>query len=146
MRGSGLAAGFGVLLLASGAAAAESWSANAAGADVEARLERRGARGSLVVEVRPRQGVRIEPPVVRIDVPALMRRHFAGRFPTTARAEPGRRGGAIRAILPLKRAGTVGFGDTDRHGGALRIEYRACTGESPRCSVEQVDVPLREGG
>lgn len=144
----------GVLLLgappsAAGTSAAtgpeRQWSASTASADVGATLEREGNRESLVLHVHPHAGVRIEPPVLRVDAPALMRGHIAVKFPTTVRTDGKGRGGAVRAALPLDRPGAVRFGTADRNDGALRIEYRYCLGTTDTCSVEQVDIALRAG-
>jgi len=121
------------------------WSASTASADVGATLEREGNRESLVLHVRPHEGVRIEPPVLRVDAPALMRGRIAVKFPTTVRAKGKGRASTIRAALPLRRPGSVRFGDTDSNDGALRIEYRYCTAKADTCSVEQVDIALRAG-
>jgi len=119
------------------------WSLNTTSADVGASLEREGNRESLVLHVHPHDGVRIEPPVLRVDAPALMRSHIAVRFPTTVRAEGKGRAATIRAALPLDAPGKVHFGDSDRNDGALRIEYRYCTAKAESCAVEQVDIALR---
>lgn len=138
-----------VLLLGTASAAAagpeREWSVNTASADVGASLEREGNRESLVLHVHPHDGVRIEPPVLRVDAPALMRSHIAVKFPTTVRAEGKGRATTIRAALPLGAPGKVRFGDADRNDGALRIEYRYCTAKAQSCAVEQVDVALRAG-
>ncbi|WP_448190374.1 hypothetical protein [Azospirillum sp. sgz301742] len=123
---------------------AREWSLNTASADVGASLEREGNRESLVLHVHPHDGVRIEPPVLRVDAPALMRSHIAVKFPTTVRAEGKGRAATIRAALPLDGPGKVHFADADRNDGALRIEYRYCTAKTD-CAVESVDIALRAG-
>lgn len=138
-----------VLLLFGTASAASAgpereWSVDTASADVGASLEREGNRESLVLHVHPHDGVRIEPPVLRVDAPALMRSHIAVKFPTTVRAEGKGRATTIRAALPLDAPGKVRFGDADRNDGALRIEYRYCTSKAD-CAVESVDIALRAG-
>lgn len=137
-----------LLVWAASAAAAgadREWSVNTASADVGASLEREGNRESLVLHVHPHDGVRIEPPVLRVDAPALMRPHIAVKFPTTVRAEGKGRAATIRAALPLDAPGRVRFGNADRNDGALRIEYRYCTAGAERCAVESVDIALRAG-
>lgn len=121
------------------------WSVTTTSADVGASLEREGSRESLVLHVHPHDGVRIEPPVLRVDAPALMRSHIAVKFPTTVRAEGKGRAATIRAALPLDGPGKVRFADADRNDGALRIEYRYCMAKAERCAVESVDIALRAG-
>ncbi|HYH37763.1 MAG TPA: hypothetical protein VD860_06045 [Azospirillum sp.] len=120
------------------------WSLRTRSADVSAALEREGNRESLVLSVHPLDGVRIEPPMVRVDAPALVRPHIAVKFPTTVRAEGKGRAGTVRAALPLEGPGRVRFGDADRNDGALRIEYRYCTAKAD-CAVESVDIAVKAG-
>ncbi len=137
-----------LLLLAVPAAAAgpeRVWSARTASAEVGAALERKGGRESLMLRVQPHDGVRIEPPVLRVDAPALMRPRIAVQFPTAVRGEGKGRTAAVSAALPLAAPGTVRFGDADRNDGALRVEYRYCTATASACGVESVDIPLRAG-
>lgn len=129
---------------AAAAAAERDWSRRTLSADVGAALEREGNRESLVLNVHPHDGVRIEPPVLRVDAPALVRPHIAVRFPTTVRAEGKGRVGTVRAALPLEGPGRVRFGDADHNDGALRIEYRYCT-TATDCAVETVDIALKAG-
>lgn len=119
------------------------WSVDTASADVGATLEREGNRESLVLHVHPHDGVRIEPPVLRVDAPAQIRPRIAVKFPTTVRAEGKGRAATIRAALPLGAPDTLQFGDMDRNDGALRIEYRYCTAKPGDCAVESVDIALR---
>lgn len=120
------------------------WSLRTRSADIRAALEREGNRESLVLSVHPLDGVRIEPPTVRVDAPALVRPHIAVKFPTTVRAEGKGRAGTVRAALPLEGPGRVRFGDADRNDGALRVEYRYCTAPTD-CAVESVDIAVKAG-
>ena len=138
---AGLLAG---ALPAAAAGPEREWTSRTRSADVGASLEREGNRESLVLHVHPHDGVRIEPPVLRVDAPALVRPHIAVKFPTTVRAEGKGRAGTVRAALPLDGPGKVRFGDADRNDGALRIEYRYCTGKA-ECAVESVDIALKAG-
>ncbi|PWC55109.1 hypothetical protein [Azospirillum sp. TSO22-1] len=127
---------------AAAAGAEREWSLRTKSADIGAALEREGNRESLVLSVHPLDGVRIEPPMVRVDAPALVRPHIAVKFPTTVRAEGKGRAGTVRAALPLDGPGKVRFGDADSNDGALRIEYRYCTAKAD-CAVETVDIALK---
>lgn len=129
---------------AAAAGSEREWLRHTTSADVGAALEREGNRESLVLSVHPHEGVRIEPPVLRVDAPVLVRPHIAVRFPTTVRAEGKGRVGTVRAALPLEGPGRVRFGDADRNDGALRIEYRYCTAKAD-CAVETVDIALKTG-
>lgn len=138
-----------LLLVSTGGAIAadpaREWSSSASGVTLDARIERRGKGEALVLSLRPGEGRRVEPPVLRIDAPALVQGRLSGKFPTTVRSESGGKGAAVRAILPLKAPGGVRFADPDSNDGALRIEFRACGAERRDCRVERMDIPVRAG-
>ncbi|MGQ9368722.1 hypothetical protein [Azospirillum sp. ST 5-10] len=141
-----VAAAFALAVPCAAAAPAETlqaWSAEVPSGRVEATVERSGNRDALVVTVRPERGVRIQPSVLRIDAPMLMRSRLKGKFPTTVR-DAGK-GGVMRATLPVTQRGGVRFGTPDSNDGALRVEYRYCPQERPTCSVERIDIALRMG-
>lgn len=105
----------------------------------EIRPGKRPAAGSLVLELRPARGVRVVPPVLRVNVPALVRGRVEGRFPAALRSD--RPEGPYRAELALK--GPLRIADPDRNDGMLRVEFRYCGEAADRCSVGRVEVPLR---
>ncbi|NYZ15336.1 hypothetical protein HL658_22590 [Azospirillum sp. RWY-5-1] len=137
-----VAAGLLLVALARPALAADPervWSETLDGATVTVSLEARGRAGAVVVSVQPLKGVTIKPPVLRLDASALIREHIGGALPTTVRGE----GGAMRARLPLDRAGSLRIATPDSHDGTLRIEYRYCREAETRCSVERLDLALK---
>lgn len=120
---------------------ARAWSAPTPAGPLSATVERRGKESALVLTLRPEAGVRVVPPVLRVDVPALLRARVAGRFPAAIRSE--REEGPLRAVLPLK--GSVRFADSDRNDGMMRVEFRHCRGGPATCAVQRLDIPLRAG-
>lgn len=117
------------------------WSAQTPAGAFTAVLESRGKGEALVLTLTPDAGTRVQPPALRVDVPALLRGRVAGRFPATLRSD--REGGPLRAVLPLKAP--VRFADPDRNDGMMRVEFRHCRGGPATCAVERVDIPLRAG-
>lgn len=127
---------------AAGAAdSARAWSAPTPAGPLSATLESRGKESALVLTLRPEAGVRVVPPVLRVDVPALLRARVAGRFPAAIRSE--KEEGPLRAVLPLK--GPVRFADPDRNDGMMRVEFRSCRSGPGTCAVQRLDIPLRAG-
>ncbi|MBP2296640.1 hypothetical protein [Azospirillum rugosum] len=117
------------------------WSAPTPAGPLTAALETRGKESALVLTLKPEAGVRVVPPVLRVDVPALLRARVAGRFPAAIRSE--REDGPLRAVLPLK--GPVRFADPDRNDGMMRVEFRYCRNGPATCAVQRLDIPLRAG-
>ncbi|WP_207462548.1 hypothetical protein [Azospirillum sp. SYSU D00513] len=144
MRLTALAAGGAALLAglasAGAARAASEWSARTEAGQVTAAVVKRGKGQVLTVAVRTDRGVRIMPPVLRIDVPALVRDRVRGRFPMTVRGKDGQ---PPRASIPL--AGALAFAGPDSNDGMLRVEFRYCPPEPARCGVERVDIPVKAG-
>ncbi len=120
---------------------ARAWSAPTPAGPLSATLETRGKESALVLALKPEAGVRVVPPVLRVDVPALLRARIAGRFPAAIRSE--REDGPLRAVLPLK--GPVRFADPDRNDGMMRVEFRYCRSGPATCAVQRLDIPLRAG-
>jgi hypothetical protein len=118
-----------------------SWSVSTEAGQLTASIERRGKREVLAIALEAEKGVRIMPPVLRLDVPTLVRGRVSGKFPMTVRAA--REGAPLRVLLPL--TGPLCFAEPDSNDGMLRVEFRHCAGESDRCGVERVDIPLRAG-
>lgn len=133
------------------APAGRDWSADTAAGPLAAAIERHGRGGeAMVLTLRPGPGVRVAPPVLRVDVPALVRGRFEGRFPAAVRParddarDNARDSGPLRVVLPL--AAPVRFADPDRNDGMVRVEFRHCRGDDPRaCAVERVDIPVSAG-
>lgn len=119
-----------------------SWRSETPAGPVEAAIRRTGRSESLVVSLRPAAGIRIDPPVLRLDPPALARGRMEGRFPATVRAK--RAGGPLEAVIPL--TGGLLIADPDRNDGMLRVEFRYCGEAAGRCSVGRAEVPLRVSG
>ena len=142
-----------------GAAAqtARDWSAATPAGTLSATLEGRGKASTLVLTLRPAAGLRVVPPALRVDVPALLRSRVGGRFPAVVRSD--REEGPLRAVLPLK--GPLRIADPDRNDGMMRVEFRYCRGPAAHrpdrqpdrqpdqglsaCAVERLDIPLRAG-
>jgi hypothetical protein len=120
---------------------ARTWSAETPAGPFTATLEARGKGETLVLTLTPSAGVRVMPPVLRVDVPALLRDRVTGRFPAAIRSE--RENGPLRAVLPMKAP--VRFADPDRNDGMMRVEFRHCRSGPGSCAVERLDIPLRAG-
>ncbi|WP_029010330.1 hypothetical protein [Azospirillum halopraeferens] len=138
-----LAALFVTIPAARGQTPPPAWMAEVPSGRVAVTIERTGGRDALVVSVQPANGVSIQPAVLRIDAPALMRDRLAGKFPAAVRGSG--RGGALRVSFPVARPGAVRFGTPDSNDGMLRVEYRYCPPARPTCAVERVDVALKMG-
>ena len=117
------------------------WSAETSAGRFTAALETRRKGEALVLTLTPPAGARVTPPVLRVDVPRLLRDRVAGRFPAAIRSE--RETGPVRAVLPLKAP--VRFADPDRNDGMMRVEFRHCRADPGSCAVERLDIPLRAG-
>jgi len=120
---------------------ARGWKAETAAGPFTAIVEGRGKGEALILTLRAKAGARVAPPVLRVDVPTLLRERVTGRFPAAIRSET--EGGPLRAVLPLKAP--VRFADPDRNDGMMRVEFRHCRAEPGSCAVERLDIPLRTG-
>lgn len=128
-----------VLLAAAPVERTLQWSGAVASADLRVAVRPAGQREELAVEVRPRPGMAVRPPVVRVDGSSLVRTAVAARLPTSIR---GPASGPIRGALPLAQAGTLGIASPDSYDGTVRLEYRYCAEGAATCSVERVDIAI----